>query len=104
MLFELEGFMEADISLEGFKKCMEQHGVRYTEFIGNEDSSVYPTLISNLPWGYAVEKVGCANHAIKCFQGHLENLVQSNPSYKGRGKLTENMRKDLQKLLVVPLL
>jgi len=77
--------MEADIILEEFKKCEEQHGVRYIEFIGDGDNSVYPTLISNLPWRYAIEKTECANHVIKCFRTHLENLVQNNPSYKGRG-------------------
>ena len=41
--------MEADIILEGFRKCYEQHGVRYIEFIGDRDSSVYTTLISSLP-------------------------------------------------------
>ena len=47
--------MEADIILEGFQKCYEQHGLRYIEFIGDGDSSVYPTLISSLPWGFAVK-------------------------------------------------
>ena len=51
------------------------------------DSLVYPTLISNLPWGNAVEKVECANHAIKCFWTQLKNFVQNNLSYEGRGKL-----------------
>ena len=32
--------MEADIIMEGFKKCEEQHGVR---FVSNGDSSVYHT-------------------------------------------------------------
>ena len=52
--------MEADIILEGFCKCYEQHGVRYIEFIGDGDSSVYPTLISSLPWGFAIKKLECA--------------------------------------------
>ena len=85
--------MKANIILEGFKKCEEQHRVRYIGFIGDGDSSVYPTLISNLPCGYVIEKVECANHAIKCFRTQLEKLVQNNSSYKGKGKLTENMRK-----------
>ena len=32
--------MEADIILEGFCKCEEQHGIHYIEFIGDGDSSV----------------------------------------------------------------
>ena len=89
--------MEADIILEGFRKCYEQHGVRYIEFIGDGDSSVYPTLISSLPWGFAIKKLECANHAVKCYRTALENLVNNNPNYKGKGKLTEAMRKKLTK-------
>ena len=83
--------METDIILEGFLKCETQYGLRYISFIGDGDSSVYPTLISSVPWGYAITKVECANHYIKCYCTALEKLVQDNPSYKGKGKLTEFM-------------
>lgn len=83
--------METDIILEGFQKCEQEHGVRYITFIGDGDSSVYPTLISSIPWGYAITKVECANHCVKC--GALEKLVQDKPSYKGRGKLTVAIRR-----------
>ena len=58
---------------------------------------MYPTLISSVPWGYAITKVECANHHIKCYRTALEKLVQDNPFYKGKGKLTESMRKQLTK-------
>ena len=67
------------------------------EFICDGDSSVYPTLISNIPWGYAIKKLECANHAVKCYRSALENLVHNNPAYKSKGKLTESMRKKLTK-------
>ena len=41
--------MEADIILEGFINAERVHGVRYTQFIGDRDSSVYPTLIQKVP-------------------------------------------------------
>ena len=41
--------METDIILEGFLEAGSVHGVRYTEFIGDGGSSVYPTLIQNVP-------------------------------------------------------
>ena len=56
--------MEPDIILEGFHKCEEEHGIRYIELIGDGDSSVYPTLISGIPWGYAIKKLECANHHV----------------------------------------
>jgi len=55
-----------------------------------------PQLISDVSgWGYAIQKQECANHAIKCFRSSSEKLVKDKPQYKGRGKLTEQMRKRL---------
>ena len=88
--------METDIIVEGFIEAERVHGVRYTQFVGDGDSSVYPTLIQQVPeWGHAIRKLECANHACKCYRGALEKLVQDNPSYKGSGGLTERMRKRL---------
>ena len=88
--------MESDIILEGFSSAERDHGVRYTRFIGDGDSSVHATLLQNVPgWGYAIRKLECANHACKCYRGSLEKLVQQNSSYKGSGGLTEKMRKKL---------
>ena len=88
--------METDIILEGFLEAERVHGVRYTKFIGDGDSSVHSTLLQNVPgWGHAIKKLECANHACKCYRGALERLVQDNPSYKGSGGLTQRMRKRL---------
>ena len=85
--------METDIILKGFLQSEEQHGLRYTQFIGDGDSSVYLALISGMPYGSFIKKLECANHVVKCYRTALENLVHDKPSYKGRGKLTETMRK-----------
>ena len=85
--------METDIIVEGFKKFEQQHGISYTTFIGDGDSSVYSSLIEAVPWRYSIRKVECANHSLKCYRSALEKLVHDNPSYKGKGKLTEGMRK-----------
>ena len=88
--------MEPDIILEGFLECERVHGVRYTQFIGDGDSSVHSTLLQSVPgWGHAIKKLECANHTCKCYRGALERLVQDNPSYKGNGGLTLKMRKRL---------
>ena len=64
--------------------------------VGDGDSSVYPTLLLNVPiWGRDITKLECANHACKCYRGALERLVQDNSSYKGAGKLTKKMRQRL---------
>ena len=40
----------------------------YISFIGDGDSFVYPTLISSVPWGYAITKIEYANHCVKCYR------------------------------------
>lgn len=88
--------METDIILEGFLKAEQTHGVRYTRFVGDGDSSVFPTLHRAVPgWGTRIKKLECANHACKCYRSSLEKLVTENPAYKGKGGLTEKMRKRL---------
>ena len=88
--------MEVSIIVEGFIEAERVHGVRYTQFVGDGDSSVYPTLIQQVPgWGHAIRKLECANHCCKCYRGSLEKLVQDNPSYKGNGGLTVKMRRRL---------
>ena len=87
--------METDIVLEGFMEAERVHGVRYTQFIGDGDSSVYPTLLTSVPgWGQAIKKLECANHACKCYRDALEKLVQDNP-YKGSRRLTKKIRQKL---------
>ena len=93
---ESSSAMETDIILKGFLHSEEQRGLRYTEFIGDGDSSVFPALISSVPYGHYIKKVECANHAVKCYPRALENLINDKPSYKGRGKLTQIMRKTNQ--------
>ena len=64
--------------------------------IGDGDNSVHPTLIQNVPgWGFAINKIECANHACKCYRGALEQLVKNNPSYKGTRGPTVKMRRRL---------
>ena len=82
------------IILEGFKQAEATHGISYIRCVRDGDSSVYPTLIQNVPgWGRYIKKLECANHYCKCYRGGSEKLVQENPSYKGRGGLTEKMRR-----------
>ena len=90
--------METDIIVQGFQEAETKYGLRYTKFVGDGDSSVYPSLITGVPqWGHAIHKIECANHAIKCYRGALEKLAQENAHYRGKGKLTTNMRKRLTK-------
>ena len=90
--------METNIIVQGFQETESKYGLRYTKFVGDGDSSVYPNLITGVKyWGHAIQKIECVNHAIKCYRGALEKLAQENAHYRGKGRLTENMRKRLTK-------
>ena len=41
--------MEMDIILVLFKAAETQHSVHYINFIGDGDSSVYPTMVGGVP-------------------------------------------------------
>ncbi len=85
--------MEADILLDGFSTCEEKYGLRYMRLIGDGDSSVMAVLHDKGPyWCKRVEKLECANHACKCLRGNLEKLVADSPKFKGKGKLTKQVR------------
>ncbi len=59
--------------LEGFLAAEKTHGVRYIKFVGDGDSSVYPTLLTQVPiWGRDIQKIECSNHACKCYRSSLE--------------------------------
>ena len=88
--------MESDIILEAFLEAEQVHGVCYTCFTGDGDSSVHTTLLQSVPgWGFAIKKLEYANHACKCYRGAQEKTVQENSSYKGSGGLKLKMRKRL---------
>ena len=88
--------MEPDILLEAFQQAERVHGVRYLPFNGDGDSSVHSTLIQGVTgWGRDIKRQECANHACKCYRSALEKIVSANPSFKGKGRLTQKMRQRL---------
>ena len=46
---------------------------------------MYHAVVTGVPlYGYRVQKVECANHAIKCYRNRLEELCKSNPDCQGQ--------------------
>ena len=82
---------ESDIIVEGFNLSECMHGLRYMKFIGDGDSSVHYNIITSVPYGRHVEKIECANHAVKAYHSRLANIVKDNPSFGGSGKLTKHI-------------
>ena len=69
--------METDVILEGFLEAEQVHGVRYTKFISDGDSSVYPTLLQSVPgWGHTIEKLECDVNATGV---HSRGLSRTTP-------------------------
>ena len=58
----------SDLILEELLAAAKQHSIRYINFVGDGDCSVYPTLVPNIKgWGYSIKKQKCANNAWKCY-------------------------------------
>ena len=83
--------MESDIIVEGFNLSESMHGLRYMQFIEDGDSSVHYNIVTSVPYGRHVEKIECANHAVKCYHTRLANIVKDNPSFGGSGNLTKDI-------------
>ena len=89
--------MKSDIIAEGFRLSETTHGVRYLKVVGDGDSSVMATIRQAVLYGAFVEKIECANHAVKCYRSRLEALAKDHPQYRGRGGLT---KRAIQRLTV----
>lgn len=67
--------MEADIIVEGFKKSMEMHGLKYHRLVGDGDSSVHRKLLEARPYGnLLIEKVECRNHLLRNFSKKIREI------------------------------
>ena len=78
--------------LDGFMKTEATQCIHYTKFVGDGDSSVYPTLLSEVPiWGHDIKKIECANHSCICYRSSLEKLASDNSNYRGKGGLIQKM-------------
>ena len=84
--------MESAILLEGFQTSMETHGLIYSKFVGDGDSSVFATVI-DVYKGMKVQKVECMNHVLKNLTSKLLQIYMPNGSDGNRVPLSE--RKNL---------
>lgn len=89
--------METSIILEGFKKSVEMHQLKYVKLIGDGDSSVYKKICLDKPYGSSVtiQKIECTNHLLrnfitKCIE--LSNKIRSSRS----DYVSPNLRKILR--------
>ena len=66
------------------------HGVKYIKVVDDGDSSVLHTLCITVLYGRHVSKLECANHCVKCYWSHLEQLVKDFLHFKGHGNLSKS--------------
>ncbi|XP_031357002.1 uncharacterized protein LOC116180949 isoform X2 [Photinus pyralis] len=59
--------MEAAIIVEGFQKSIDMYGIKYTQLVGDGDSSVHRKLIEAMPYGQStvIQKIECKNHILR---------------------------------------
>ena len=48
------------------------------------------SIHTTVPYGRDVSKLESANHCMKCYQSHLEQLVNGFPDFKGHGNLSNS--------------
>lgn len=92
--------METDGILKIFERSEQERGVRYSKFLGDGDSSSYPTVRQAKPYGddIVVEKLDCIGHIQKRVGSRLRKLKQKCSASKlklsdgkggGKGRLID---------------
>lgn len=68
--------MEANIIQEGFLKSITTHGLVYSKFVGDGDSSTHAAVIGSYN-GIQVEKIECTNHMMRNITRKLMEISQN---------------------------
>ncbi|XP_072389723.1 uncharacterized protein [Diabrotica undecimpunctata] len=76
--------METDIIVEGFKRSVEMHRLKYIQLVGDGDSSVYNSLCIKKPYGpnILIKKIECINHLLRNYCSRLRDLAAKKISTK----------------------
>ena len=80
-----------------FRRSVEKHNLRYTEFYGDGDSKSF-TRVKGVyeDDGIEMEKKECIGHVQKRVGTALRKLKRENPGLGGKGKLTDSQIDKLQ--------
>ncbi|CAC5366935.1 unnamed protein product [Mytilus coruscus] len=75
--------MEAQGAVILFRRSVEKHGLQYTTYVGDGDSSAYGNVVDSRPYGpnVIIAKEDCVGHIQGRMGKHLRRLVDQ---YKGR--------------------
>ncbi|KAF5281749.1 hypothetical protein FQR65_LT14544 [Abscondita terminalis] len=88
--------MEADIIVEGFRRSMDMHNVKYTKLIGDGDSSITKRLAEARRYGAdMIQKIECTNHLIRNFSKNLREVASRKRSVSKNTLVSPQLRKIL---------
>ncbi|XP_046395536.1 uncharacterized protein LOC124162886 [Ischnura elegans] len=78
--------MESDIIVEGFKKSIEMHNLKYHRLIGDGDSSITKKLAINLPYGidFPIQKIECVNPLLRNYYNRIRVIIKKTKNEFGR--------------------
>ncbi|KAG8236553.1 hypothetical protein J437_LFUL016858 [Ladona fulva] len=90
------GKMEVDAVKEMFLRSEEFHGVRYSTYVGDEDTKTFKALLDVEPYGeqFKIQKSECVGHVKKLMGTRLRN-VKKTAKIGSKGKLTDVLIKKL---------
>lgn len=100
---ESAGKMEPNAIVEMFKRSNEKYGVKYVNYIGDDDCKTYFELVKSVPYGknVSINKKECIEHVQKRMGTRLRNKVNQTVKVGdtgrkqkilgGKGKLTGKM-------------
>ena len=86
---------------EMFQRCEEKYGVKYTTYVGDEDTKTFNGIIDLNPYGddFQVGKKECVGHVEKRMGTKLRNVEKKNKGIggNGKGKLSDKSIRELIK-------
>lgn len=96
-----------------FMSSNDKYGVKYKYYLGDGDSSAFPTIERLMPYGpnFKIEKLECVGHVEKRMSSRLtklkskmgRNKMSDGKTIGGRGRLTDTAIKVIQKLYVLAI-
>ena len=87
--------MEAEGTVNIFKRSMEKKGLRYVNFYGDGDSKSFSS-VENIYSGIKVTKYECIGHVQKRMGNRLRKMRKTVKGLGGIGRLNDKMRDKLQ--------
>nr|CAI5865414.1 unnamed protein product [Callosobruchus analis] len=74
------------------------YGLRYTRFIGDDDSSTYKRILESTPYKKSVMKIECRNHLLRNFCNKVRDICRTSTKTTNTASLRRNVEGKILKL------